>query len=224
MKIKLFIVAFVALLAAVMFTNVASAQPGRGGGGFMGGGSMGLLMNEDVRKELEIVEDQEKKLREVGEKMREKMREAFSGMRDASSEDRQAMWEKARTKMREVQTEMQKDVDKILLPHQRDRLKQLALQQSIRYRGMSGALGGDTLSKELGLTEKQKEKLRAKAEEVQKKLQERIAKLRKEAEEDLLDVLTPEQQAKIKKLIGEQFEMPQRDRGRGGRGGERGGR
>ena len=206
-------------VGSLVCTGSALAQPGRGGPGF-GGGSMFMLMNESVRKELEIVPDQEEKLRELGEKMRDEMRQMFSGMRDLSSEERQAKFAEMREKGQERMKEYQAQVGGILLEHQKTRLKQLQVQSQMRRSGTSGALASETLAKELGITEEQKKKLAELREEVQKETEEKISKIREEAREKLLSVLTPQQRKKLEEMTGEQFEYQSSwgGRGQGGRG------
>jgi Spy/CpxP family protein refolding chaperone len=63
--------------------SIASAQPGGGGPGGRGfGGMMAspmmIMRNEQIQKELEIVDDQLKELESIGEDMRE----SFQGLRD----------------------------------------------------------------------------------------------------------------------------------------------
>jgi hypothetical protein len=57
----------------------------------------------------------------------------------------------------------------------------------------------------LGITDAQKEALQAKQQEIEASLNEKIAKLRTEAREELFSVLTTEQQAKLKGMIGKPF-------------------
>ena len=73
-----------------------------------------------------------------------------------------------------------------------------------------------------------REKLEKRAAEVQEELQTKIRQLQADARKKMLDVLTPEQQAQLEKMMGQQFDMPEQNfrdrfRGRGGRDG-RGGR
>ncbi|MEK6235991.1 MAG: hypothetical protein N2C14_14885, partial [Planctomycetales bacterium] len=71
--------------------------------------------------------------------------------------------------------------------------------------------------------DEQKEKLQEAREKAEKELQEKIAKLREEARDQVLGVLTSDQQTKFKKMIGEPFEFQSRSfGGRGGTGGGRG--
>lgn len=204
---------FVVALAIVTISFASSAwaqQEGRRSrGGFVpffgGGANTGLLMRDDVRKELEIVDDQVEKIRALSDEMREQMRDLYSGLRDLSQEERQAKFTELREKSAELQKELSAKVDDVLLPQQRDRLKQIGLQMQMRYRGTSGLLT-DQLAEDLNITDKQKEELRAKAEEVRKSLEEQIAKARAEARDELLEVLTQEQRDKLKALLGNDFQ------------------
>jgi len=204
------------IATVVMLTATSEAQrPRRGGGGagFFGGGATGnlfLLRNEEVGRELELVDEQRARLDKVNDEIRDQMRDLFTRGRDLSDEERRAQFQ-------EFGEKVQKQVDGILLPHQRDRLKQIALQQQLRRSGgTGGALASSTMVEELGITEAQKEELAKVRKETEAELQKQIAKLRKEAEAKILKVLTREQQAKWEKMMGEQFEFQSTPFGFGG--------
>ncbi len=192
---------------------------GRGFGGPGGGGGLEVLMDENVRKELDIVDDQANKIRTISEKMRDEMREMFSGMRDIPEADRQAKFAELREKMQARAQSMQKEIDEVLLPQQRDRLKQVMLQSRMRNQGTSDSLMSDEIAKELDITDEQKQKLREAAEQAQTEMRQKIEKLRQEAEQKVISVLTTAQQEKLKKLIGNKIEFAQPQFGRGGPGG-----
>ena len=203
---------------------------GQGGFGRGGFGQAGLLMDANIRKELELVDDQEAKLRAIGEEIGREMRDAFSGMRDLSPEERNARRDEMRTKFQEMRAKMDGRIKDVLLPNQMDRLKQLNLQSQMQRQGTAGALGNEQIVKELGLPEDQLQKLRDRAQQVERELREKIQKLREEARGDLMEVLTPSQQQKLKEMMGDTFEFRQ-DGGRFGRnprggspGGDRGNR
>jgi Spy/CpxP family protein refolding chaperone len=218
MRISLVCASVVALAAgSLVCTSSALAQPGRGPG--FGGGSMFMLMNESIRKELEIVPEQEAKLRELGEKMRDEMREAFSGLRDLSREEREAKFAEMREKGRERMEAYQAQVDDILLDHQKTRLKQLRVQMQMRRGGVAGGLASEELANELGITEEQKKRLAEVREEVEKETQEKMRKIREEAREKILGVLTPQQRQKLEEMTGEEFEYQPQFGGRRGGGG-----
>jgi Spy/CpxP family protein refolding chaperone len=226
-------VALLTVLAIGLCADVSFAQQGRGGrggrggfggfgGGFGGGGVTGLLRDENVRKELDLVDEQIRKLEDISAKIQDDQRAVFQGFdfQNASDEERQAL----RAKTQKVQDDAQKEIDQVLLPHQRERLKQLLVQSQMRG-GAAQALSGGTLATDLGITEDQKQKLEAKSQEVQAALQEKIQKLRQESEEEVLSVLTPAQQAKLKQMSGAPFTFSQPQFGGfGGRGGDAGGR
>lgn len=193
--------------------------PGFGGPGFggPGGDMLGLLNNDQVKQEIELVPSQEEDLRKLGEGMREEMMAVFRDMRDASPEERQEIF----TKLRESREDMEEQLERILLPHQFDRLRQISTQQQMRARGGAGfALAGGTLAEQLNLTEDQISELREKSQKLQEEMREKIEQLRKEAEQELLQTLTPQQRAKWEEMIGEPFDLqaPQRGRGFGGPG------
>jgi hypothetical protein len=120
--------------------------------------------------------------------------------------------------MQTTQQKIETQLDETLLPHQADRLKQLAMQWQLRG---PGGLASEAIAEDLGIDEAQREKLRTKARELEQQL-------RKKLMEDLLKELTPAQQAKYKELVGEPFEFsadePFGGFGRGGFGGPGGGR
>lgn len=224
----------VALVCAsgVMSETAAAQPPGGGRGGFGGpGGGFGnnpmfLLMNEKVREELEIVDDQMAELETLREDMQNEMREMFDGMRDASPEERREMMEEIRGEMEEKTKEYEGKLNKVLLPHQQTRLKQLFFQSQSRGRAGGALLSSDALKEELDITPEQEDKLREAAEKAQEEMRAEVMKLQKAAEDKIIKVLSEEQQAKYRELIGETFDFgPQQGmgRGQGGPGGGRGG-
>lgn len=229
--------ALVAVSIVAILPSVSVAQPGgrggfRGGpGGMMGGdGIIGLLQRDEVRQELQLVDDQQEQLQaiadEVRGQVRDEMRGLFEQMRDLGEEERRAKFQEIRDRMEEVRTDVEGRIQKVLLPHQFERLKQIDVQARIQRQGASALTGGE-LAKALNLTDEQQQKIRERSEEVQRELDEQIRQLRLEARNKLLEVLTPEQRAKLDSLTGEQFSLPDqgfrgRDRFRNRRGQERG--
>ena len=218
----------IALLAVMCWADVANAQPGRGrgrGGSWWGTSALQLLSNERVQDELEIVDEQKEIVEQLQQEQRDTMREMFSGMRERFREmgedDRQSAMEEIREKMTESNKEFEERVFEELLPHQVDRLKQLILQASNRRGGgITGGRFSETLIEDLGITEEQIEKMKEKAEKVRVDLEKKMAKLRSQAEQEILSVLDASQREKYRELVGETFEFGE-DEGRRGRGGLR---
>jgi Spy/CpxP family protein refolding chaperone len=209
--------------AALLAAGNAQAQRRGGAGGFGGGGgALALLQDPAVAKECEIVEGQMKDLESLQEDLREEMRDMFSELRDVPQEERREKMQELFTKARE---KTDAGVAKVLMPHQVKRLKQLEVQRQMqRGGGAGGALTGNLLAERLGITEEQKVKIRAAAEKAQKEATEKIAKIRAEAEEEILSALTESQRAQMKDIMGERFQFSQPrgfNRGQGGQPGER---
>ena len=203
---------------------------GFGGGGFGGGGLTEMLRRDDVRAELELVDDQVKDMEALAEKLRARMQEEFTKLREAGNDgNREDRFAGMRETMQKIAADAEKQVGEILLPHQMKRLKQLQNQMRMQG-GSTRALTDGSLAEELGITDAQKEKLRESATKVEQELRQKLAELRKEAQEKLLAELTPEQRSKYKELVGDPFEFQRPEAGRGpggpgfgGAGGGRGG-
>jgi hypothetical protein len=236
------LVVLTALLAMALVVAEAQAQGqgnrgnrgNRGGpggrGGMMGGGAMmlsGLVQNEQVQKELELVDDQKTKITELVAQQRTAMQAFFQSSQDLSQEERQA-------KMQQMGDDFQKKLADILLPKQMERLKQIQVQAE----GPRAFTNADVV-KALNLTDDQKSKIKTISDEAQTKAQdavqglngqERRAKMQeldKDLAEKLAAVLTADQTAQLEKLKGPKVDFDlstiMRGPGRGNRGGAPGG-
>jgi len=187
-------------------------------------GPVELLRQEAVRKELELLDEQVTELEKLGEVLRDKMRNALSQSRDGRGEGRPLDPQAMRQILEPIGAEMQERLGEILLPHQKKRLNQLALQA--RLRGGGFALFSPDVAGQLGITEQQRDQLRDKSQQVEQDLRKKIADLRRQAQEELISLLSAEQQAKYRELVGAPFEFPapQRQPGQPGGRGRPGGR
>ena len=222
-------------VSTAAFAQQSRGQGGRGGfggggfGGFGGGGAMGgsfaLLQDENVKKELDLVDEQVSKITSLQEKLQEDLRSQFQGQdfssfRDLSEDERNARVEEMRAKSQKVTDAAQKQLDEILLPQQRERLKQIVVQQQLRRQGTSDALSEGELAEQLGITEEQKQRLADKQREVETALREKMEKLRQEAQDEVLSVLSDSQKSKLKQMTGEPITLsPPQFGGQGGPGG-----
>lgn len=214
-------------LAILTTPGLIFAQGGGFRGGFGGGGGvLGLLYRDDVRQDLQLVDEQQEKVDvladEIRTELQDEMREMFRGMQDLSDEERQQQFEKIRERMEDVNADAEKRLKKVLLPHQFDRLKQIDVQMRVQQQGAE-ALTSGALAETLDLTEAQRERLEERAAEVEQELQEKIGQLRIEARNKLLDVLTAQQRAKLESLMGDDFAATDQAPGFGRRGGFFGG-
>lgn len=231
------VMGLLAVVALFCSAEIVMAQPGgRGRGGFGQTSGLQLLGQEGIQKELELVDDQIETLKELQQEQREALRETFMGLRERFQEQgeeaRRQVWSEIQEEMQESNKEYDSRANEILLPHQVKRLKQLVVQsQSRRSGGPSSGNMPQSVIDELDISDEQIEEMKKKAEEVRDRMNEKIAKIRKQAEEEILSVLDADQRAKYKELVGEAYDFNRGGRntfggfGRGGeRGGERGGR
>ena len=173
-----------------------------------------MLRSEQLRSELEVTEDQWEDLEGLQQDMMQDMRGMWQEMRDMDEEERADF-------MKEITEDIEAEISDILLPHQTKRLKQISLQQSMRG-GTAGLLRNQAVIEELGLSDADIEKLQEKSEEVQAEMNEKIAKMRKQAQDEVFSVLSKEQREKLEEMLGDPYEM---QFGRGGpqAGGRQGG-
>lgn len=214
-----------ALMVALVFGSRASAQvvvKGGTGGGTRayypsGQSLMYLLYYPQFQKEIEIVDDQKAELQKIQAESTAKMTEAYKAFNNQQEGDQQQRQQKYMELYQSLAKETEEKVAKILLPHQKKRLNQIMLQmklsQSSYGYGFAGALEGDDVGKELGITDAQREELKKKEEKIRseltKKYQEFYKKLNEETREEMMSVLTPAQKKKLEDLLGEKFELQQ---------------
>lgn len=222
--------------ALLLVSSAAVAQPPGGGRGFggpggpFGEGVVGLIQTGEVQREIELSAEQEAELQAlrntVRDEIRDEMRGMFRDMRDLSDQERQVRFQEIRERFETINKSVEARLQETLLPHQFDRLKQIDLQARLQRNGAAALTEGE-LAETLGLTESQRDQLRERAEQVQQELNDKIRQLRLDARNQMLDVLTTEQRAKLESMLGPQFDLPEPGppggRGRNARlGGRRG--
>ena len=168
-----------------------------------------LINNPSVQKDLELVGDQLEKVRKLQKEHNRKIQDHFKGFKDGSINLNNM--EDLRSSMEELKAKQREELNKLLLPQQVDRLKQIAFQTHMRQSGTANALASKKIAEELGLSNEQVKALKDKAKELKKKLAEDIEKLKEKLKEELLSDLTSEQREKIKAMTGEKYQPKKED-------------
>jgi Spy/CpxP family protein refolding chaperone len=137
---------------------------GRGGGfGFGGGGLMGLLRMEEVRKEVEMIGDQEADVEKLQEELSNARRQGGGerpDFRNMSEAEREKFFADMRRRAEEQAKVAKQKLAEILLPHQMERLEEINLQVlGVR------ALQDQEVAVKLGISAAQKQKIDATIEE-----------------------------------------------------------
>jgi hypothetical protein len=239
------LVAIASLLASTAFAQPPGGRRGGAGGGFgLGGGNdLSKLMRQDVRAALDLDDDQVAKAQEAMQAWNEEY--GFGGGRGRRGGDGgEFNIEEFQARQAEGRKAATAKAKEILLPQQFKRFEQISLQLDLAGVGGGGGGGGGfgggfggggggglppgggllnpRVAELLSISDEQREKLMAMAEEVNKRRAEKVAKADEEARKEYMAALTPDQQKKLEEAIGEKFEIQQQQGGR--RGGGRGGR
>jgi hypothetical protein len=198
-----------ALVMVALASTSASAQqqPQRrpGGGGGFGANPMMLLGQESVQQELKLTADQIAKVKEHQQKAAGNF-QAFAGL---TPEERQK-------KFQEMAQENEKFLGDVLKPEQKKRLDQIVLQQ----RG-GDALTDPKVQQAVGITDDQKEKIKAIQDDFRKTMGElrqsfgqggdrqemakKMQEMRTANNDKLLKLLTDDQKKKFEELTGPKF-------------------
>lgn len=167
-----------------------------------------LLKMPRVESDLQLLPEQKEelqaKLKQLREEFRVKRDEITKEITPELSErEREKLNKELADLEQELRDEIKEAIDEVLLPFQKQRLDQIVAQSKLNNNG-SGALMSEEFAKLLKLSDEQKKEFEQKQQELQKKLQEEIRDLRRKRQRELVEaVLTKEQLAKLKELIGD---------------------
>ncbi|MBM4000644.1 MAG: hypothetical protein FJ297_14095 [Planctomycetes bacterium] len=165
-----------------------------------------LLNLDQIQQELELIDPQVEKIRELQSDLRKRQADLMRNMAKDGLRQPDVM-AAIQDELKEMRETTRAEIEKLLLPHQADRLRQIALQAKLQRRGTANGLMGDELAEALELTDSQKDRLRERAKEIEQELQREIARLRQKAEEQIVAELTPAQRGKLEQMLGKRIEI-----------------
>ena len=167
-----------------------------------------LLTDKKINDELELSKSQIEDVRNLQKELLEGNAKMRNEIREFSDLPKEVMREKIdeyREKFEKLKKDVQKRLDKVLLPEQKKRLDQIVFRMKTarrQKREFSGLLNDDIVER-LEITELQQVRIRKRTEKVLKELEEKIAKLREEAREEILEELTKKHRKQYKELVGD---------------------
>lgn len=213
----------VVCLTVCLLASTAMAQQRRGGpgGGFgFGGGLLQMTAGETVQAELKLTDDQKGKLTALREEAQAARRGGAGGFdfQNATQEERQKFFEEQQKRTEEQNAK----VTALLNADQNKRIKELSLQQRTSQQGHAAALIAPDYVKEFKITDSQLASLRTIQQGQQSQTMElfqgggfgnpetqaKVAKIREEADKEVMVVLNADQKAAIEKAKGAKFEFP----------------
>ncbi len=214
---SLMVVSLTFVLAAAF---AAEAQAQRSGGSR--GSLLGLLGIEQVQQELKLDDEAVAKVQGLREKIRGEMTEQYSAIREI--EDREKRLAKYTELRDEYDQKAREGLRGVLAREQMIRLYQIRLQ----VRAVVDSLENSYVARRLELTDEQKQKLakikkdgqakrselfagmREASDEQRRAAFEKYRKLRTEADEQALGVLTDAQKKSLEEMKGKKIELPSR--------------
>ncbi len=191
---------------------------GRGGfGGRGGGGLSGELRNPATLEELQLSDEQKQKLQELSDARRAnrdgspRMQELSTQMRDENTSDEEKEVLRAEIQIEQAKSTAEADgqIKQVVGDEKFTRLRQISLHRSTQF-GLGGALTQESVAKDIGLSQEQKDQI-AKLQEEQMTAFRTLGfqgspedrqKLTDDYKAKFTAVLTADQQAKWITLIG----------------------
>jgi serine/threonine protein kinase len=165
-----------------------------------------LVEERDVQRDLRLTPSQEEQIAGLSERLTDQRHEAFQTSPALSEQDRAK-------KLKEMATANEKTMAAILTPEQDRRLKQIALQQRSPQ-----VFAVSEVAESLRLTPEQQARIRTlinEAERTQKEVfrpgllphevDQKVHQIAQDAEQAILTLLTPAQQARWREMTGEVF-------------------
>lgn len=176
-----------------------------GGMPFVDTSDWGNLLNiPSIREELDVMDAQFSEITKARQEMQKSIKEQINQIMEGGFDPSKAkeMAEMIRKQRESAETAVREQ----LLPGQVQRLREVALRLKQKQVGTVGLLAEKDVKEALGIDSEQLTSLKAKAKELEEEMQKRIEALRKKAQEELIRELKPEQQEKLKKMLGKEFD------------------
>ena len=167
-------------------------------------GLMKLLQNAGVRKELQIGEVQYRDFL----RLKDTITAELNGKIVSRLLEDNAQFDpvRLREQIANLRNGVSAEMEKLFVPAQLERLKQLAYQTQMAKRSVVDVLTSEPVASELNLSDKQKADLRKAAHEIEQEFAREVAKLRTKAKQKLFSRLKSDQQRKLSKIVGDEFD------------------
>ena len=164
----------------------------------MADSTMGLLSRPDVRKDIEMIDDQYRRLKDLASDLQG---QAGDKLRALNYRDPEQLLDAVKN----IRRDAQRQLEGLLLPHQLLRLRQIRTRSQLQRQSLIEWLTRDPVKSELSLSDQQAAQLREDAEKIDQELAVEISKLREAARQKLLQRLSPTQQSQVEELLGDDF-------------------
>lgn len=162
--------------------------------------TLGLLANEDIRGELEMLDEQYEDLQAANKAIQER---AADQLRKLDFSDFQNVTEKIQS----IRDQSEQELQQTLLPHQMQRLKQILAQSQLRRRSLVEILTSEPMKSQFEISDVQAGDLKSAERKINEDLERQIEKLREQAKEKLIRQLNRSQRQQVEEMFGDAFEF-----------------
>jgi hypothetical protein len=186
------------VLAGTVTVTFAQSQAVDGKATYIDSRMIDLLLSGTLTRQLDIIDEQSGQLKDIATKRREMLKERTG---DEVGHEGKAQLP-TQEKRSAVDGHVLKMINDVLLPSQVRAWEQISLRLIFR-KNLASALLDETVGRRLALTADQGERLKQIHAESEKKHHEEILRLRREEALEMQKVLTAEQRATWRDLVGE---------------------
>lgn len=181
--------------------------------------------NQVLQAELELTRNQRRELLDLKldfdermgqeqlkiQKMRASVYRIVDGKYEVDKEKQKRLAE-LQKRVAELRSETTEQVDKVLLPHQKELKARLASEKMMRQSGFVGLLRNPSFQKQLGMDAEAKKSLAAKIKELEAKLKGEMVELIANAHEELVDELDGDSRRMAEEML-DQYEYSEKASG-----------
>lgn len=151
-----------------------------------------LLVEKRIQQEVELLSDQIKEFRKIQKEFFDKKQSLFQE-------------NFSRAKLKTLEQESKSRLEEMLLPHQWERLQEIATQIHIHRNGEAAAMTHPETAELLKLTDQQKSRIKDRSKEIAKNLQQDVKKSKEKSDQEIISLLDRTQRKLFKEMIGEEF-------------------
>ncbi len=172
------------------------------------GAAFDVLRDKKVQQEIGLLPSQLKDLLRLSEDVMKELGPTVENFNKLPKAEQEVKVEQLRKDVAAYMTSVQADVDKILVPEQQQRLRQVAFQLRMQKDGTIETFSSPDVLRELGLNDAQFERFRESLKKIEEQHRSKLAELEMEKERKVLALFSPNQRDRLESMIGTSIRNP----------------
>jgi len=166
------------------------------------------LRDKRVQQEIGLLPAQLKELLRLNEEVMKELGPLVENFNQLPKAEQEAKVEELRKELASYMKGLQAAVDKILVPEQQQRLRQVAFQLRLQKGGAIKALTDPEVLRELGFNNAQAERFRENVKTIEEEHRSKLAELEIEKEQKVLGLFSANQRNRLEWMIGTSMPNP----------------